>query len=92
MRINAALSPCIAPGKAVRQSVVDSPSLWLKVSNIKETMVRVSKAGGKEQEAKPKVPHGGWSSTFTDPDGTTIGIVQNLQLNLPPSQVMKFPL
>ena len=78
MRINAALSPCIAPGKAVRQSVGDSPSLWFKFSEIKETLVQVCPAGGKEQEAESEVPHVGWSANFTDPDGTTIGIVQYL--------------
>ena len=54
----------------------DSPSLWFKVLDIDETLRKAEKAGGKQREPKSEVTHVGWSATFTDLDGTTIGIVQ----------------
>lgn len=65
-------------GLMVCETVVpgDSPSLWFKVANVEETLAKVEQAGGKQRDPKGEVPHVGWSASFTDPDGTTIGIVQ----------------
>lgn len=54
----------------------ESPSLWFKVANIEETLNKVLAAGGSTADPKSEVPHVGWSATFKDLDGTTIGIVQ----------------
>jgi uncharacterized protein len=53
-----------------------SPSLWFKVRSIDETLAKAVAAGGQVASAKSEVPHVGWSATFTDPDGTTIGVVE----------------
>jgi uncharacterized protein len=65
-------------GLMVSEKVVpgESPSLWFKVKDIDESLAKVVAAGGAEKTGREEVPHVGWSATFTDLDGTTIGIVQ----------------
>jgi predicted enzyme related to lactoylglutathione lyase len=50
--------------------------VWFEVEDIESTLAVAVKAGGTSDGVKQPVPHVGWSGTFTDPDGNTIGIVQ----------------
>lgn len=61
----------VVPGK--------SPSVWIEVANIEETLAKAVKAGGKVVAEKSDVPTVGYSAAFSDLDGTSIGIVQFVQ-------------
>ena len=58
----------VRPGK--------SPSIWISVDDIDETLTKAQKAGGKVVSAKSDVPTVGFSAIFSDLDGSEIGIVQ----------------
>lgn len=53
-----------------------SPSVWLQVGNIEETLAKVEAFGGKTVSGRSEVPGTGWSADFEDPEGNYIGIVQ----------------
>ncbi len=53
-----------------------SPSIWIQVKSIEETLARVEAFGGKVVSGKSEVPGTGYSADFEDPEGTYIGIVE----------------
>ena len=58
----------VEPGK--------SPSIWIQVDDIDETLAKVQGLGGSVVTEKGPVPHVGWSAQFSDLDGNSVGIVQ----------------
>lgn len=54
----------------------DSPSLWIQVESIEETLSKAAKLGAPIVKEKSEVPNVGWSAQFRDPDGNAVGIVQ----------------
>lgn len=65
-------------GAFCKGPVIDgnSPSVWIQVDDVNETLAKVSAAGGSVVVGKEEVPNVGWSGTFADPFGSKIGIVQ----------------
>jgi predicted enzyme related to lactoylglutathione lyase len=55
-----------------------SPSIWIKIANIEETLAKVQAQGGRTLSERSEVPTVGWSADFEDVDGNYIGIVQFL--------------
>lgn len=53
-----------------------SPSVWLQVKSIEETLARVEAFGGRMVSGKSDVPGTGWSADFEDPEGNYLGIVE----------------
>jgi len=53
-----------------------SPSVWIQVANLEETLTKVEAGGGKTISGRSEVPGTGWSADFEDPEGNYVGIVQ----------------
>ncbi len=62
--------------KVERVETGGSPSVWIQVGSIEETLSKASAAGGRTTKEKGEVPGVGWSAVFNDPDGNRVGIVQ----------------
>lgn len=54
----------------------NSPSIWIQVENVDETLAKAVAAGGALVDEKSEVPTVGWSTLFADLDGNWIGVVQ----------------
>jgi predicted enzyme related to lactoylglutathione lyase len=53
-----------------------SPSIWIQVDDIDQTIAKAQAQGGAVVTEKGPVPHVGWSAQFSDLDGNSVGIVQ----------------
>lgn len=53
-----------------------SPSVWLRVASLDETLAKVEACGGRRLGERQEVPGTGWSADFEDPEGNYVGIVE----------------
>lgn len=53
-----------------------SPSVWIQVADLDAILSTVTSHGGKIESEKSEVPSVGWSASFSDPEGSHIGVVQ----------------
>lgn len=53
-----------------------SPSVWVEVDDVDAYLSKASGCGGAIKSGKSLVEGVGWSAEITDPDGSSIGLVQ----------------
>ncbi|MEQ1936316.1 MAG: hypothetical protein ABL962_20870, partial [Fimbriimonadaceae bacterium] len=53
-----------------------SPSVWIQVESVDESLAKAVSLGGSILSPKGPVPHVGWSARFSDLDGNSVGIVE----------------